>query len=211
MADTRKSLLALLNGIARHDYYAESELTDQLLKEQLYPTLPDEEFTSLTQKARSIIKSMSTTDMELTQAEAFLTSQTKKRDGGLMEEQAVVLLKFWKTHKERIHESLVSECVWGSKLTSLSWRVDVKSHTRQTDGAINEPCAIVELQLDHKQHSNDKKAEVICFELNDNSLSKVLESLRDIETLITDFSKQDISGAVQKNLQTDAVVNGSAS
>jgi len=211
MADTKKSWLGLLNGIARHDYYNEADITDELLKEQLYPASSDDEFAIVTQKARSIIKSMSMTDMDIGQAEAFLTSQTKKRDGGLTEEQATILLKFWKSHKERIHESLVSECVWGSKLTSLSWRVDVKSRTRQSDATISEPCAIVELQLDHEHLSKDKKVEVVCFELTDSGLSKVLESLRDIETLITDYTKQEIidinSSSVGQTVHS-AVVNG---
>ena len=51
-----RNLLGLLNGIARHDYYKEEEITDEFLKGELYPEMPDPEFEALVQKARGMIK-----------------------------------------------------------------------------------------------------------------------------------------------------------
>ena len=54
MAGDGKSFLALVNGLARHDYYNDTDITDELLHQELYPDLPDAEFQRLVQKARGI-------------------------------------------------------------------------------------------------------------------------------------------------------------
>ncbi|NXN18568.1 COMD1 protein, partial [Indicator maculatus] len=89
--------------------------------------------------------SIASADMDLNQLEAFLTAQTKKQ-GGITAEQAAVLAKFWKNHRAKIHESLVSRSRWDSVLRSLSWRVDLKAQSRHLE-QINTPVAIVEMEL----------------------------------------------------------------
>ena len=91
------------------------------------------------------------TDMDLNQAETFLSSQARKRDGGITEDQAKVFLKFWKNQKTKIHETLVQQCLWDNTLKSLSWRIDVKAQTRNLEH-INTPTAIVEMQLGNRQN-----------------------------------------------------------
>ena len=54
MAGDGKSFLALVNGLTRHDYYSDTEITDEFLHHELYPDLPDDEFMRLIQKARGI-------------------------------------------------------------------------------------------------------------------------------------------------------------
>ena len=51
----QKSLLALLNGIARHDYYDDSDMTDDYLKGELYADMSDADFEHLTHKCRGIM------------------------------------------------------------------------------------------------------------------------------------------------------------
>ena len=51
-----KSLLALLNGIARHDYFGDKEMTDQFLQEELFPQMNHAEFEQLTHKSRGVMK-----------------------------------------------------------------------------------------------------------------------------------------------------------
>ena len=51
-----KSLLGLLNGIARHDFYGDDELSDDVLKQELYTEMPEQEFSSLIHKCRGIVK-----------------------------------------------------------------------------------------------------------------------------------------------------------
>lgn len=56
MADDTKSLIALLNGITKRTYYGEEEITNEFLKSEIYPDLPDEEFSSLVGKCSSLLK-----------------------------------------------------------------------------------------------------------------------------------------------------------
>lgn len=89
------------------------------------------------------------TDMDLNQAETFLTSQARKRDGGITEDQSKVFLKFWKNQKTKIHDKLVQQCLWDNTVKNLSWRIDVKAQTRNLE-QINTPTAIVEMQLGNR-------------------------------------------------------------
>lgn len=94
--------------------------------------------------------------MDMTQLEAFLTAQCKKKDVALTAEQANAVRKFWKIHKNKIHESIVSETNWGNTLQKVSWRIDLKSQARNKEHN-NTPSAIMELQI----ANNQKKEKVI--------------------------------------------------
>ena len=56
MADESKNFLALLNGIAKRSYYGEAEITDELLKSELFPNNSDDEFNALLTRANGIVK-----------------------------------------------------------------------------------------------------------------------------------------------------------
>lgn len=85
--------------------------------------------------------------MDQAQLEAFLTAQTRKQGGGgLSPEQAAALSRFWKTHRARVRESLLSQSRWEPGLRALKWRVDL--HTSSSRGELtNSPVALVELEL----------------------------------------------------------------
>lgn len=85
--------------------------------------------------------------MDFNQLEAYLTSQTRKKEGGITEEQAKVVTKFWKSHKSRVHEAIVTNSTWGNTLKNFSWRIDIKTQAKHID-QINTPTAIVELQVE---------------------------------------------------------------
>lgn len=55
-ADALKSLNGLLNGIAQKVYYNKSEITEDLLKNELYPELSQEEFHTLHEKMKGLVK-----------------------------------------------------------------------------------------------------------------------------------------------------------
>jgi len=56
MAEDTKNTLALLNGIARRAYYKESEITDEFLKSQIYPDMPQDEFQKLVSRFANLIR-----------------------------------------------------------------------------------------------------------------------------------------------------------
>ena len=90
--------------------------------------------------------------MDFNQLEAFLTSQMKRREGAMTEDEASAYRKFWKVHKNKIHDTLVSKTNWNNTLKKVSWRIDVKSQSKTTEN-LNEPSAIVELQIRNPQES----------------------------------------------------------
>ena len=95
-----------------------------------------------------VFQSMASSDMDQNQAETFLVSQTKKREGGITEQQSRVLLQVWKVHRTRVHESLLRGCVWNSRLRNINWRIDVKSRSRTVE-QLNTATAVVELELEN--------------------------------------------------------------
>ncbi|NXX48769.1 COMD1 protein, partial [Tricholaema leucomelas] len=90
--------------------------------------------------------SIASADMDLNQLDVFLTAQTKK-PGGITAEQAAVIAKFWKNHRAKVHESLVSRSRWDNVLRNLSWRVDLKAQHRHLQQINTTPVAIVEMEL----------------------------------------------------------------
>lgn len=58
MADVEatKSLSGLLSGIAQKVYYNNSEITEELLKNELYPELSQEQFKALHEKMKGLLK-----------------------------------------------------------------------------------------------------------------------------------------------------------
>lgn len=56
MADDTKTLVALLNGIAKRSYFGENEITNEFLKSEIYPELPEEDFNNLVSKCSSLLK-----------------------------------------------------------------------------------------------------------------------------------------------------------
>ncbi|XP_054033247.1 COMM domain-containing protein 1 isoform X1 [Dryobates pubescens] len=170
-----KPLSALLNGIAQAAYYGNADITEELLHGQLYPEAAPEEFRALRAKMSGLLQSIASADMDLNQLEAFLTAQTKKQ-GGITAEQAAALAKFWKHHRAKIHESLVSRSRRGSVLRSLSWRVDLKAQARHLE-QLHTPVAIVEMELG----KDGQGPELLCLELDEAKLSQVLRRLSEVE------------------------------
>jgi hypothetical protein len=54
--DTAKSLTGLLNGIAQKAYHNHGEVTEDLLRTELYPDLSPEDFHALHDKMRGLLK-----------------------------------------------------------------------------------------------------------------------------------------------------------
>ncbi|XP_018411447.1 PREDICTED: COMM domain-containing protein 1 [Nanorana parkeri] len=174
-AENVKSLSGLLNGIAQSRYYGNTEINEELLKSELYPDLPLDEFHALHDKMQGIIKSIVSADMDSNQIEAFLTAQTKKQ-GGITVEQSAVIAKFWKNHKRKIRESVINQTRWENTLKSLKWRIDVKSQSRYSD-QVNNAAAVVEMEIG----TNGKQPEFLCVEFNEAKLNEMLKKLSEVE------------------------------
>lgn len=153
MAAADKNVVALLNGVARRDYFGESEITDKFLHQELFADLPEEQFQSMLKKYVTLMRNIVSADMDFNQLEAFLTSQMKRKQGALTQEQAAAFLKFWKSQKIKIHDVLVQKSSWNNKLKDINWRIDLKSQARHLQ-QINTPVAIVEMQVEKRPTEN---------------------------------------------------------
>ncbi|XP_072513493.1 COMM domain-containing protein 1 [Salminus brasiliensis] len=179
-ADGVKALGGLLNGIAQRVYYSNSEITEELLRSEIYPDMLQEEFHALHEKMRGILKSMATADMDQAQLEAFLTAQTRKQGGGgLSSEQAAALGRFWKAHRARIRESLLAQSRWEPGLRSVNWRVDLQTASSR-GSASNAPVALVELELGR----NGQDSEFVCLEFDELKVNHVLKKMAEIQESI---------------------------
>ena len=88
---------------------------------------------------------MASLDMNLHQLDAFLTSQSKKKDG-IREDDVKIISRFWKTHKTKIHDSMVSKSIYNDRLKSLNWRIDVKTNANNEEQG-HASTAIVEMNI----------------------------------------------------------------
>ncbi|XP_022075583.2 COMM domain-containing protein 1 [Acanthochromis polyacanthus] len=179
--DAAKSLSGLLNGIAQKVYYNNSDITEELLKTELYPELPQEEFRALHEKMKGLLKSIATADMDHAQLEAFLTAQTKKQGGGgVSVEQAAALSRFWKSQRIRVRESLLAQSRWEPSLRGLSWRVDLQTATSRGDAAHSGPVALMELELGKV----GQDSEFVCLEFDEANINQVLKKMAEIQESI---------------------------
>lgn len=154
MAAADKNVVGLLNGLARREYFGESEITDDFLHQELFSDLAKEQFDTMLKRYDNLMRNIVSADMDFNQLEAFLTSQTRRKQGSLTQEQAAAFLKFWKSQKVKIHDVLVQKSSWNNKLKDVNWRIDLKSQGRHLQ-QINTPVAIVEMQLE-KRSSESK-------------------------------------------------------
>uniref|UniRef100_H3CFX5 Copper metabolism (Murr1) domain containing 1 n=1 Tax=Tetraodon nigroviridis TaxID=99883 RepID=H3CFX5_TETNG len=161
--DATKALSGLLNGIAQKEFYNKAEVTEELLRTELFPETPREEFTALHSKMRSLLKAMASADMDAAQLEAFLTAQTRRQGGGLSAEQGAVLSRFWKAQRARVRESLLAQSRWEPSLRGLRWRVDL---------------ALLELELGPAAQD----PQLVCLELDEAGVTRVLEKMADIQS-----------------------------
>lgn len=76
--DAMKSLSSLLNGIAQKVYYNNSEITEELLKSELYPEMSPDEFTALHDKMKGLLKVMHTAPCTTDDPDAEVAVETKQ-------------------------------------------------------------------------------------------------------------------------------------
>ncbi|XP_074662725.1 COMM domain-containing protein 1-like isoform X2 [Tubulanus polymorphus] len=131
--------------------------------------------------------SIASADMDFNQLDAFLTSQTRRKEGAITAEQSKAYIKFWKTHKNKVHEKMVSQSIWSNRLKNICWRIDIKSQTRSSD-QINTPTAIMELQFSNNRKKDD---DVLTFEMDESKLSSVLSSLQEIEGKLNSYQTHE--------------------
>nr|XP_057925972.1 COMM domain-containing protein 1 [Doryrhamphus excisus] len=175
-AEASRCLLALLNGVAQQVYYGKTDVTEDLLKSEIYTDMSQEDFKALYDKMKTLLKSIATADMDHAQLEAFLTAQTRKQGAAAVTpEQAAALTRFWKSQRVRVRDSLLSHSRWEPGLKGLSWRVDL-----QTAAGGRGPVALMELELGR----SGQDSQFVCVEMDEDKVQHMLKKMADIQASI---------------------------
>lgn len=188
--ENEDALMALLNGIARLQFFGEhDDVTYDVLKEQFYPKLSANEFQQLVERMSPLLRSIASSNMDFNQLEAYLTSQVMRKTGlKISENEANVLKKFWTKHKTKIHEALIKSSTFNPTLDEFHWRVDVPTQTKSAN-VTNAPVTIVEMKLKHNTSQKKEPSETIHFELDNQGLNKLLQTLNEIDVQLNAFGK----------------------
>ncbi|XP_068607365.1 COMM domain-containing protein 1 [Brachionichthys hirsutus] len=175
--ETAKPLSGLLNGLAQRVYYKNSDVTEELLRNEFYPEVSRDEFKALHEKMRGLLKAIAAADMDPAQLEAFLTAQTRRQGGGgVSADQAAALTRFWKSQRGQVRESLLAGSRWEPSLRGLTWRVDLQAASRG-GAAPSGPVALMELELG----GTGQDSEFVCLEFDEGKVTQVLKEMADIQ------------------------------
>ncbi|CAI7935289.1 COMM domain-containing protein 1, partial [Podarcis lilfordi] len=87
-AEAAKPLLGLLNGIAQATYYGNAEITEELLRDQLYPETAPQEFRALLAKTTGVVKGLGDGDMDGSTVRSFWISHAQILVSGFPEAAA---------------------------------------------------------------------------------------------------------------------------
>lgn len=182
-----KSSLGLLNGIAKRDYYNEAGITNEFLHEQLYPDLPEEEFTTLLGKYESLLRNIVYSNMDLKQLDAFLTSQKRKMPDFLSDDQTANITKFWKLNRQKIHDVIVDRSSWNNQMRSMQWRIDI---SYKDNVASDSPKVIFALDVNEKvpNANGSSSKSMLQFEVDSTKLDEMISEIESIEKKISDFA-----------------------
>ena len=173
---------ALFNGITKQMIFEDSEISDEFLKEQLYPEITQEEFQALLLKCKTWLQNMSYFNMDLKQLEAFLKSQLLKSKDNLAEDQLQAIIKYWKVNKDKVHEKILMRTKWEDTFKSLKWQIDLgyKNNEELDDSKVVFQIGIA------KYNGTTEKLE---FEVNNNSLNDMISQVEKIQAKIESLAK----------------------
>jgi hypothetical protein len=88
----------------------------------------------------------------------------------------------------QVHEALLKRSTWNSSLRQLSWRVDVKTASKDKDD-LNEPSAIFELdtKAGTKEGGASSDGTTLRFEMSREQLGSVLDEFKAVEAQLALF------------------------
>ena len=176
---TDKSISALLNGIARKDYYGEKEITTEFLKEEIFPQETEENFIQILEKYQTLLKSIMYSNMELKQLEAYLTAQAKKKEDFLNESQISSIIKFWRNNKEKLNQVMIEKSSFSDRLRKINYKIDLKYN--KDDLTPLDPKVVFNISTSKRNEDENKQ---FSFECDLESLNELINKVSQIEKKI---------------------------
>eukprot|EP01105_Mastigella_eilhardi_P005272 TRINITY_DN17013_c0_g1_i1.p1 TRINITY_DN17013_c0_g1~~TRINITY_DN17013_c0_g1_i1.p1 ORF type:complete len:206 (-),score=96.47 TRINITY_DN17013_c0_g1_i1:80-697(-) len=183
---------SLLLAVMKREYEGDTAISIATLKEKLFPALAVEDVQKQYNLCKELLAKAAYEDYDATQLETFL----KLKKVAFSPLQKEVMLKFWKNQKAKIHEVLRKRFVWNNTLQNISWRMDVKTKSRDI-AEMNEQTAIVEITLNNGA-KEDTQQSAVRFELDKTQLGSMVAQIEEIEAQIKRASEADQSAAAAK-------------
>mmetsp|Transcript_2210 Transcript_2210/g.2763 ORF Transcript_2210/g.2763 Transcript_2210/m.2763 type:complete len:185 (+) Transcript_2210:43-597(+) len=173
--------LALLRQLVKRGFYGESGAMDKEVQDKIFSDskMGSQKINDFLGSCERLLRRAGRGNWTLSRFEQEVDQQE------LSDEHKKVLSHVWKTESTKIHKAIVSKTVWNNDLREFSWRIDVKSNSKNIPD-INEPTAIIRLSLKNQ----DKVSDVVHCELDRNGLDKVIAELDKIESHIDNISSQ---------------------
>jgi hypothetical protein len=184
-----RSFQALLNSIAKRQFYGEADITNEYLVEQLYA-------------GTDLEASVAETEINAFQ-EAVMTGAAENWDAlrfaeylrarNLPADHTKVAAAFWNKESEKINKRLLKDATWNNTYEHLSWRVDVKTMSRAST-EMNEPTAFFDFSckrghlFEKQEAGSSSQTENAKVEMDRTELNNILSSLNDIQKKIEEAS-----------------------
>jgi hypothetical protein len=107
----------------------------------------------------------------------------------LTPENQKTLIAFWTNEKDKIHDFVVKKSKWNNSLSSLSWRVDMKTASKNV-AEINEPVAIFEFGSETGTNGVERVPvqQAVRFEMNRAQIGDMITTLDNIQKKIDEMS-----------------------
>lgn len=163
---------ALLNGLVKGTFLGDADVTDDLLVEELFggSEMKADDARALVDAARGALSEAAANAWNVAELEEHLAGSTDAS-----EEHAAVFAKVWQARASAVHDAVVRRSQWGDSLSSVAWRIDVKTTSRAV-AEMDEPTAIVELGLD-----GARGPQAVQFEMSPQEVRDVVDQLEAIE------------------------------
>eukprot|EP01120_Amphizonella_sp_Union-15-10_P014983 TRINITY_DN750_c0_g1_i1.p1 TRINITY_DN750_c0_g1~~TRINITY_DN750_c0_g1_i1.p1 ORF type:complete len:187 (+),score=38.79 TRINITY_DN750_c0_g1_i1:82-642(+) len=179
-----KFFRAFLNGVSRNVLLGEKDITPQYLKDELFndQSITVEELTQHFQNCARILKKSAFENWEIPQLEKAIVKLS------FSDMQQKTILRFWRAQRVKVHDALRSRSRWNNSLKKFSWRIDVKTKTKNSKENLNDPIAIIEMAIGKEVPQADDgqdEVSVLRFEMDRNQLAEILVQIKTIENQIT--------------------------
>lgn len=184
-----KKVLALLNGVRQRVFENNEQVTPAMLKERVFADddhISEDLLGKLCGLCARIMREAAFNAWEPSELEAVL----KKTP--LPEPMQDIFVRFWAQQRPAVVERARTESAWNDSLSSLSWRIDLRSSSSgegKLDMSSSKASAIVEMVVGQKG-GGESSNEIVRFEMDREQLAQTRRSIAEIEAKLQQLSGQ---------------------
>jgi hypothetical protein len=175
----KKSLGALLTGLAKRILYNDDSFTNAAIIEAVFgdAAAPAAAATALLDVLDADIRTAAYESWTAAQAEAKLRERA-----ALSAEHQAAFVGWWKGEAKKAHDARIAAASIERTLHKSSWRIDVNSSTK-SGVSVKEPRVIMELELARGPKDRPVDKETMRFNMNKQDVAMFLSAVADIEQI----------------------------